>query len=379
LVGTNANGTLLTATIVNSNGVSASFGDGNLFVGADQDLSITADPVFDGMTLSGLPGVLLGTFTDGTVTDIGFTSDNGVVTTYTGASTLLKVNTPQDTRITATPKFANVNVTSFTTASALIASAIDKSLVQVELYGSNGVVIDLYSGDAPIYTLNVGMSQDLSATGSPHFNLPVFVGLFLSPSFNHALLATNSVGRVVASTFASTTGMTQVSTDGVLTTDTPQDLRTTATPQFAGILIPAPSGGIGGAVVVHETYSATVTFTASAVGAGGTTFTATLALERWGTMVVGSIYTAGAGTVQCSAGATVTAPAATIPTRFRAPFLVQLEAFLLDSGSTVRGAVKYLADGSLSLHPALPGSTFTGSTCGVGTSTVHAFNWYCNV
>jgi hypothetical protein len=224
--------TLGQVILAGSNGALLDLNSDTLTASMSQDLQSSASPTFVTETLTGVVNSLLGTNTAGIVGTTAFASNNGIVTTFSTNTRIVTISTPQDLQTTAAPKFINLNISSFTVTPTLLASKVDKSIFQAIVSTYNGISFTVDEEG-----VNLGNTQDLSTTGSPHFASPVVAGLFISPGVNHALLVTDSAGHVVAATFSSSTGVTQGSTNGVFTTDTPQDLRTTASPVFTNITI----------------------------------------------------------------------------------------------------------------------------------------------
>lgn len=78
----------------------------------------------------------------------------------------------------------------------------------------------------------------LPAVVDGSLNTLVITGLTTMPS----IIGSSADGKLISLTTSSTTGVTgTVSTSGILTIDTPQELKTTSTPTFSGIAIAAPS------------------------------------------------------------------------------------------------------------------------------------------
>lgn len=142
---------------------------------------------------------------------------------------------PQSLGTTDTPHFANVGFTSFTpTPSRLVISNTGLGLSQADLITNNGLTSFV---DGTGSTITISPTQNLNVNGNVRFaNMTLTSGLELT-AITNALLATDSNGNVITSTFASSTGLITSASNGILTSDTSQDLRISATPAFANVTI----------------------------------------------------------------------------------------------------------------------------------------------
>lgn len=266
----------------------------NITFGLPQDLDLDSTPTFNNLKLDGLTGpYLVATDNMNNLQSLTTSSNNGVISGITGSSFV--IDTPQDIRITSSPTFNNINVNNIDctsilstgdiksntnvvgnqlvatglTYNRLVGGATGGALQSLTTSSNNGVIVGLTGS-----TLTIDTPQDLRITAIPTFNNLWFTGapfsvgqltLWMnqsvktdsSPQFNNLTVSNNIVGnqlyglglttnRIVgvgatgliqSLTATSSNGVSTTVSGTTLTISTPQDLRTTASPNFTGLSV----------------------------------------------------------------------------------------------------------------------------------------------
>lgn len=417
-------GVLTAATILAFNGTRISVSGTTITASMSQDLRIIGSPTFVAMTLTGLGNALLSTNTAGILAATLLSSSNGMVMSLLANNNILLVSTPQDIQTTASPAYVGLTLSSFTVTASILASTSTKTIQQITLTSSNGVTLTLTSavltvntpqsvqtsaspsftgltvsgitaanvlvsgtggiltaatlvtGNGAMFsvtgtTITSTMSQDLRSTASP-----TYAGVTLT-GFANSLLGTTAAGLIASLAFDSSNGVTASVATSTITISTPQGVRTTDVPSFAGIILPAPIGGVATIIDKAENYTAAFNFVASIVSSGGTTITASLFLSRIGNSVTGHIFSTGAVLV-CSNTATISAVANTIPPRFipAGSSTVTMVAYITGGGTVNTGGLTILTTGGISIFKGIPGTAFVAGACGPSVGTGFGLHWY---
>lgn len=185
----------------------------------------------------------IGTVTTGNIIDSGLTAtrlaatdgskqlqsvtianSNGSNGSFTGST--LTLSNSQDLQTSATPTFANI-IDSGLTATRLTATNASKQLESVTIANSNGS-----NGSFTGSTLTLSNSQDVSTTGTV-----TFASITNSGMGPQQLVCTNTFSKYVGCGLASSTGCVLSVAANALSVDTPQDLRTSASPAFTGLSV----------------------------------------------------------------------------------------------------------------------------------------------
>jgi hypothetical protein len=253
-------------------------------------ITIATSPAttFSSITDTGLTAnTLVGADGTKTLQSMTLASNNGVAQSV--ATGTLTTDTPQDIRTSASPTFANLTDSGLT-ATQLVASDASKKLQSVTISNANGCNSS-FSGSTQTNT----MTQDLTTSGAPTFANLTDSGLTAT-----SLVGANGSKQLQSMTFSSSNGVTQSVATNVLTTNTPQDLRTSASPSFSTVTL----SGLSASLPLKLNGSKAAT--AAAINLASSEVTGVLPIGNLQVSAGSGIAISGGGVISASGSASLT-------------------------------------------------------------------------
>jgi hypothetical protein len=358
----------------------------------------TVSSVIGGAITSSIPTTISLTGTSGT----GTVSVGGTLTfggtygvTASASSSTITVGTPQDLRTNASPTFSNVTVSNVLTSNTLSVSSNRTSTSTVTgavtVTGGLGVggnvwASNIYAGDLFFSngaTISSVIGSAITGSISTNFNLAGTSG-------------TGSVNGGGTITFAGSHGVTAIVSSSTITIDTPQDLRTNASPTFSNITVSnnrtstsTTTGavtivgglGVGGNVWAGNIYVGDLFFangvTVSSVISGGVTG---YTLPTATTSVLGGVKIDGT-TITINGSGVISAAGYTLPTATNSVLGgVKIDTTTITINGS--GVISTAQDIRTTASPSFANITMTGNltpsanlTYNIGSSS----NWWNNV
>ena len=173
--------------------------------------------------LSTIPNALLSTDIFNKIQSTSIANSNGCAASFSGST--LTFSMSQNLSTAGTPSFAGLTDTGLT-ASTLVSASSTKLLQSTTLAGTNGASL-AFSGT----TLTASNSQDLSTAGSPSF-----AGLTNTGLTANSIISCNASKQLQSTTLAGSNGVNLSFGTGTLSATLAQNLSTSGTPTFAGLI-----------------------------------------------------------------------------------------------------------------------------------------------